>query len=381
MEKDGQDIPIKQGTRGFKIFQSALSRLHIPFGTGHNTQYGLQDMANMLQVMSVHGAAANSAHQYAPPRINIPHGDWLVQKINSINYNDMVRHAEKMITDTVDVHSMKMDRRNGNTQTRVIAIDKHKIPHYDKEPDMTHLVYSEHDAGTYVFETHMTAKIVSGAKEFHLAMVPVTRDKFNPEFVRKTIQKCDNLNADANICLLDREFYASDVMDTIRDLKKHFIMPAKKDAGIKRAISEYAQAKRDAVSQYTFGNGFEFNLVIVPNPRKPDAKNIFDRYYVFATSLPCTDLEDILRYIPEQYKKRWGIETGYKQAKSIRPYTTSKSASMRMLLFAVALIICNIWINSRVEVAHQTYNITLVAFVMQMVYAYFEYHPSWPPPR
>ena len=106
-------------------------------------------MTNMLQVMSVCGAAANSAHQYAPPRINIPHGDWLVPKINSINYNDMVRHAE-MITDTVDVHSMKMDRRNGNTQTRVIAIDKHKIPHYDKEPDMTHLVYSEHDAGTYV---------------------------------------------------------------------------------------------------------------------------------------------------------------------------------------------------------------------------------------
>ena len=157
-------------------------------------------------------------------------------------------------------------------------------------------------------------------------------------------------------------------------------MHAKKDAGIK-AISEHAQAKRDAVSQYAFGNGFEFNLVIVPNPRKPDAKNMFDRYHVFATSIQCTDFEDILRYIPEQYKKRWGIETGYKQAKSIRPYTTSKSASMRMLLFAMSLTIYNIWINSRVEVAHQTYNITLVAFVTQMIYAYFEYHPSWPPPR
>ena len=381
MEKDGQDIPIKQGTRGFKVFQTALSSLHIPFGMGHNTQYGLQDMTNMLQVMSVYGVAANSAHQYAPLGINIPHGDWLVQKINAIDYNDMVRHAEKMINDTVNVHSMKIDRRNGNKQTRVIAIDKHKIPHYDKKPDMTHMVYSEHEAGTYVFESYMTAKIVSGAKEFHLAMVPITRDKFNPEFVRKTIQKCDKLSANAGICLLDREFYASDVMGTIRDLKKHFIMPAKKDAGIKKAISEHVQAKRNAVSRYTFGDGFEFNLVIAPNPRKPDAKNMFDRYHVFATSMPCTDFDYILRYIPEQYKKRWGIETGYKQVKSIRPYTTSKSASMRMLLFAVSLTIHNIWINSRVEVAHQTYNITLVAFVMQMIYACFEYHPSWPPPR
>ena len=65
MEKDGQDIPIKQGTRGFKAFQSALSGLHVPFGTRHNIQYGLQDLTNMLQIMSVYGVAANSAHQYA----------------------------------------------------------------------------------------------------------------------------------------------------------------------------------------------------------------------------------------------------------------------------------------------------------------------------
>ena len=68
--------------------------------------------------------------------------------------------------------------------------------------------------------------------------------------------------------------------------------------------------------------------------------------------MPCTGFDDILWYIPEQYKKRRGIETGYKQAKSIRPYTAGKSAPMRMLLLAMPLIIYNIWINSRVEAAH-----------------------------
>ncbi len=380
-EKDGQDIPIKSGTRGFKVFQSALGRLPISFGTGNNTRYGLSNAVNMLQVMSVYGVAANSAHQYAPSGIDIPGGDWLVQKITTIDHDDMIKHGEKMIHDTVDVRQMKLDRRNGNNQTRVAAIDKHKIPHYDKDPDMTDMVYSKHHAGTYVFEAYMTAKMVSGAKEFHLAMVPVTRNKFNPEFVRKTIQKCDDLGADVNIYLLDREFYASDVMDTIQNLKKHFIMPAVKNAGIKKAIFQYAQGKRDAISQYTFDNGFEFNLIIVPNPKKPDAKNIFERYHVFATSLPCTDSDDMLKYIPKAYKTRWGIETGYKQAKSIRPYTTSKNSSMRMLMFVVSVILSNIWIDSRIEVAHQTYNITLVAFVMQMAHAYFECHSTWPPPN
>ena len=51
---------------------------------------------------------------------------------------------------------------------------------------MTHLICSKYDAETNIFESHITARIVSGAREFHLAMVPITRDRFNPKFVRKT---------------------------------------------------------------------------------------------------------------------------------------------------------------------------------------------------
>ena len=45
---------------------------------------------------------------------------------------------------------------------------------------MTCLIYSKYDAETYVFESHITARIASGARKFHLAMVPITRDRFNP---------------------------------------------------------------------------------------------------------------------------------------------------------------------------------------------------------
>lgn len=380
-KKDGQDIPIKQGTLGFKTFQSVLEHLDIQFGTRSITRYGLPDMVNMLQVMAVNKVCANSAHQIAPPGTTIPHGDWLTQKINLIEYDSMVDKVNKMIGDTIDTHALKLARRNGDCQTRIVAIDKHKIAHYDKNPDMKYLINSKYEAGTGVFESYITAKIVSGAKEFHLSMIPVTRGTFNPEFVRETIKACNKSGADASLYLLDREFYASDVMSTIQDMNKHFIIPAKKDAGIKGAISEHAQGKRAAISQYTFGDGNTFNLIIIPAPRKTDADNIFERYHVFATSLPCIDADEVMRYVPNMYKKRWGIETGYRQNESIRPHTTSKNPVMRMLLFAVSLIIANIWTGIRVEVAHKTYDITLVAFVTQMMYAYVESHSSWPPPR
>jgi len=40
----------------------------------------------------------------------------------------------------------------------VIAVDKHKIPHYGKTPDMKHMIFPEHENGTSVFESYITAK-------------------------------------------------------------------------------------------------------------------------------------------------------------------------------------------------------------------------------
>ena len=56
------------------------------------------------------------------------------------------------------------------------------------------LIYSKHENGTSVFEAHITAKMVMGKKKVHLASDLVTRDKFNDEFVRGLIKKCDKLD-------------------------------------------------------------------------------------------------------------------------------------------------------------------------------------------
>jgi len=42
-----------------------------------------------------------------------------------------------------------------------VAVDKHKIPHYDKKPDMRHMIFPEHEQGTSVFESYITAKAVA----------------------------------------------------------------------------------------------------------------------------------------------------------------------------------------------------------------------------
>ncbi len=97
-------------------------------------------------------------------------------------------------------------RRRISNETTVAAIDKHKIPHHDRNPDLRYLIQSKYESGTYRFESYITSKIVQGGKEVNLCFSPVTRGIFNGEFVRKTIEKCSKLHLGIGLYLLTGSF-------------------------------------------------------------------------------------------------------------------------------------------------------------------------------
>ena len=71
--------------------------------------------------------------------------------------------------------------------------------------------------------------------------------------------------------------------------------------------------------------------------------------YVFATNTD-TAPPNILK----MYRKRWGIETGYRMIRKFLARTTSKRYNVRLLYFYLAIILYNIWvlvnILSRVDI-------------------------------
>ena len=53
--------------------------------------------------------------------------------------------------------------------------------------------------------------------------------------------------------------------------------------------------------------------------------------------------------IPGEYRGRWGIETGYRVAKQVRPSTSSRNPSVRLVLFYFTMILYNVWaISNRI---------------------------------
>ena len=92
------------------------------------------------------------------------------------------------------------------------------------------------------------------------------------------------------LMLLDREFYAVDVMQILNVAGITFLMPAVKSSGIKKAIIEYVQSQRGSISKYVLkkvtGKKFGFELIIVSKDgvREEDVSKESDRYLVFTTN-------------------------------------------------------------------------------------------------
>ena len=54
-------------------------------------------------------------------------------------------------------------------------------------------------------------------------------------------------------------------------------------------------------------------LIIVPDDKKTNEKNITDMYHVFVTNISGRHAKAKQEHLIDAYKKRWGIETGYMQ--------------------------------------------------------------------
>lgn len=65
-------------------------------------------------------------------------------------------------------------------------------------------------------------------------------------------------------------------------------------------------------------------------------------YILFATNKKVGSIDIFVKQIPEEYRKRWNIETGYRVKNDFKIRTCSKSPVARTLFFVIQCIMYNI---------------------------------------
>ena len=67
-----------------------------------------------------------------------------------------------------------------------------------------------------------------------------------------------------------------------------------------------------------------------------------EKYILFATNKEAESTEKFEKTIPEEYRKRWNIETGYRVKNDFKIRTCTKSPVARVLFFVIQCIMYNV---------------------------------------
>ena len=325
---DGQAHQISVTRPVFEYLGKLLrTTISFPLSTRHNAMYGFDDMYRVLTMMCTNKASGSSeagALFDLQDSGKTPSSRWVLDKIRAIDAREIRERCDHAIKrEALDMKKAGMFRN-----PVVVAIDEHLVGWYGKGSDSQYITHSKSKNGTSRFYSLATVHCVAGGSRVALGARLVKKTNNDGDVVSKLLEKCSELRIRSSRVLLDRGFFSVDVIQILSLHGKAFIMPAIKGPGIKKAIMEHVKEKRPAVSKYTMtsreGYTATFTLVILEKTPEPDEVKETDRYIVFATNARARSKQDLISKIPDEYKKRWGIETGYACMERIRPRTSSR---------------------------------------------------------
>lgn len=346
------------------------TNVSIPCSDRYNAIYDDEDLHASLINLSLNGFYAESGMKRLSVSSGrrLPSGSWVRDRISSL--------SEGQIKDMMGMaHASMLDRLKEfkifNTPVTA-AIDYHKIPRYDKMTDEK-LVRSKHEDGTSRFECYATLQCVDEGRRAQICCQQVGCFDEKHGVIEKLVTESRLDSIDIALLLLDRGFFTIDAIKTLKKLHVRFVMPCVMNDGIKKALQEYIEGKRKSISRYTMGKGersTSFTLVILT---RPDSNKNQKRYLLFATNIPVGHILWNIHKLPEDYRARWGIETGYRDVEQVRARTTSTNNAIRLLYFLYSLILYNAWLLANLIIADRfSIHMTEPIIQLTMMAAYFE---------
>lgn len=340
----------------------------VPFPTSerYNATFDEKDLHRSLIHLAVSSGYAESGMEglltkgetLGIPPGKIPSGSWIRDTVEKVSEDVMVEKLKNALNSTVQ--QLKEGFRIFSAPI-IAGADTHKIRRYDKNLDHGFLTRGKHERGTSTFEENMTLQSVEEGRRVQIACghIGIFDDKHVA--LEKLISESRLLGIDIALQLADRGFFNSKTINMLEKIHQIYLMPAIKNSGIKRAIREFIEGKRESISEYTMNEGKEdlsctFTLVILPKAGKcggEDEKGPTSKYIVFATNIPKKYILSNISRLPKDYRLRWGLESGYIDVEDLRARTTSKNHTLRLLYFYYALILYNAWLLANLILARK----------------------------
>ncbi len=346
------------GQVNYKVLRKRFDDLGLDISTRYNHTYEVDDYLGTLVTMSLNNMCVNAATHKRKrneanyfrknERINIPSENTVLKCLKSADLEKVKQWGDE------NVKAMLKNAKKHNMVKKggTIAIDMTGWEYYGKalKPEM---LKTKPKNGTARFHSFMTAQMVNQAGNIPLFAHRVTSKDKMVTVMRKIIEKLIREDARPELGLFDRGFYNVACIDELLRLRLSFIMPAIKNKRIQKYILEVHNKKRKTASVIEMRDknkkAVKFTLLIVKKNNAKGTDKTVDQYVAFATNMKITSKSKLIKTIPETYRKRWIIETGYRVIKNTTPKTTSNALQLRLLLIFFGMLLYGLWVMARYE--------------------------------
>lgn len=237
-------------------------------------------------------------------------------------------------------------------RSQKIAIDIHEVP-YQGQPlrERNEIRRGQSRRGTTHFHDYATAYVVRKGYRFTLAMAWIRQDDSYTDVLQRLLRQVRKCGVKVRLVLLDRGFFSAEVVRYLQAARPPFLMPLKA-AGRRprdkrqapRGARRFFAQKRSGWAGHTWQSGGRRVSVQVCVCCRNDAgrKGKHGRYalvYAYWGFRPGS-----IAWIRQTYRRRFGIETSYRQMERARIRTTTRDPLRRLLFAGIALLLRNAWV-------------------------------------
>ena len=310
-----------------------------------NALYGPEDlMDTALAMCSKNLFVATAIRMMARHGMHTMTGQRFLQLLGAQPPDDMLETSLDILESTIPI--LKESGRLGGPVR--VGVDEILLERYDvKKPEHKG---GKRKNGTNRFEGYITMQIVSHRDPVTISGYPIASGESQTHYLGGLIENALRLGVDIKVMLLDRGFNSVDNILEMESCGVSYIMPLRGSDRLNEIIME-VDAGGDPVREYTMTNGdgrqSVSTLVVCSKKNPPKKAKTTDRYVAFITNARVDDPGDLLRLIPKTYRKRWGIETGYRILKQARAKTKSPRVAARLFLMFFSLAYVNFWLLYR----------------------------------
>lgn len=325
-------IPVLTDTETLdEVIDCLTEHLEIPM-------QGSCDQQTLFEILVRAASQGESIEQTCKTLADVPTG------------NDIRYHLEKL--DDLEALETRLNQallrrlppriRRGKQK---VALDLNLLPYYGtpSPAEAPYIYRSQAKAGTCAFYAYATVYVLAKGKRVTIALHAVRRDETMVGIITHLLDRVATVGLTIKRLYLDRGFFSVPVIRWLHACDLPFVMPViirGKEYGTRALLQPRQTYKTFYTMHSTLYGSVTFEIWVVGTYWQGK----YGRHGVEYQAYVVSHVALRLRGLPDDYRKRFGIESSYRLKNQSRIRTTTKNPVVRLLYVGIAFLLVDLWV-------------------------------------